>query len=102
MALARGYVKARHRLALVNFYYDIVLCFINILVLNANSVDPDQTPHSAVSDLGQHCLPITLLALYSTLHYLLFDMQHDYVCTKWIFDPRWLSWMRWVIRRLQV
>ena len=22
----------------------------------ANSVDPDQTPHSAVSDLGLHCL----------------------------------------------
>ena len=29
--------------------------------LFANSVDPDQTPHSAASDLGLHCLPITLL-----------------------------------------
>ena len=27
----------------------------------ANSVDPDQTPHSAASDLGLHCLPISLL-----------------------------------------
>ena len=27
--------------------------------LFANSGDPDQTPHSAVSDLGLHCLPIT-------------------------------------------
>ena len=27
----------------------------------ANSGDPDQTPHSAVSDLGLHCLRITLL-----------------------------------------
>ena len=27
----------------------------------ANSEDPDQTPHSAVFDLGLHCLPITLL-----------------------------------------
>ena len=26
-----------------------------------NSGDPDQTPHSVVSDLGLHCLPITLL-----------------------------------------
>ena len=26
-------------------------------VVNANSVDPDQTPHSATSDLGLHCLP---------------------------------------------
>ena len=25
--------------------------------------------------------------LYSTLHNLRFDMQHDYVCTKWILDP---------------
>ena len=29
--------------------------------LSANSGDPDQMPHSAVSDLGLHCLPITLL-----------------------------------------
>ena len=31
------------------------LCFIVIPVFNANSVDPDQTPHSAASDLGVHC-----------------------------------------------
>ena len=29
--------------------------------LFANSGDPDQMPHSAVSDLGLHFLPITLL-----------------------------------------
>ena len=29
--------------------------------LFTNSADPDQTPHSAASDLGLHCLPITLL-----------------------------------------
>ena len=29
--------------------------------LFANSGDPDQKLHSAVSDLGLHCLPITLL-----------------------------------------
>ena len=28
--------------------------------LFANSGDPDQTPHSAASDRGLHCLPITL------------------------------------------
>ena len=27
--------------------------------LNANSVDPDQMPHSAASDLGLHCLPVS-------------------------------------------
>ena len=29
--------------------------------LFANSGDPDQTPRSAASDQGLHCLPITLL-----------------------------------------
>ena len=36
-------------------------CFTEIPVFNANSVDPDQTPHSAASDLGLHCLPMSLL-----------------------------------------
>ena len=27
----------------------------------ANNEDPDQTPHDVVSDLGLHCLPMTLL-----------------------------------------
>ena len=35
-------------------------CFIEIPVFNANSVDPDQTPRSAASDLGLHCLPVSL------------------------------------------
>ena len=29
--------------------------------LFANSGDPDQTPRSAASDLGLHCLPVTRL-----------------------------------------
>ena len=29
--------------------------------LFANSGDPDQTPRSVASDLGLHCLPVTLL-----------------------------------------
>ena len=29
----------------------------------ANSRDPDQMPHSAMSDLGLQCLPITLLGV---------------------------------------
>ena len=29
--------------------------------LLANTVDPDQTPHNVASDLGLHCLPMTLL-----------------------------------------
>ena len=29
----------------------------------ANSDDPDQTPLSEASDLGLHCLPVTLLGV---------------------------------------
>ena len=32
-----------------------------MIELFANSGDPDQMPHSVSSDLGLHCLPITLL-----------------------------------------
>ena len=38
-----------------------IAMFIEILVFDANSVDPDQTPRSAVSDLGLHYLHNTLL-----------------------------------------
>ena len=31
-----------------------------MIELLANSGDPDQTQHCAASDLGLHCLPITL------------------------------------------
>ena len=31
--------------------------------LSANSGDPDQMPHSAASDLGVHCLPVTVLGI---------------------------------------
>ena len=34
-------------------------CFIEMPIFNANSVDPDQTPHSVASDLGLHCLPMS-------------------------------------------
>ena len=34
-------------------------CPPEIPVSNVNCVDPDQTPHHAASDLGQHCLPMS-------------------------------------------
>ena len=37
------------------------MCFIESPVAHANSVEPDLTPRSAVSDLSLHYLPITLL-----------------------------------------
>ena len=39
----------------------INIIFIEIHVFTANSVDPDHMPHSVVSDLGLHCLPLSLL-----------------------------------------
>ena len=43
---------------LISFYY---YCFIEIPVVNANSVDPDQKQHSAMSNLGLHCFPFWVL-----------------------------------------
>ena len=45
---------------------DVWLVFITVMFckkyeLNADSVDPDQTPRSAASDLGLHCLSMSLL-----------------------------------------
>ena len=34
---------------------------MEIPLFNANSGDPDQTPHNAASDLGLHCLPMSFL-----------------------------------------
>ena len=47
--------------------------------LFANSGDPDPTPHSVVSDLGVHCLPITLLRV-SRLQWvkLLLQVLHNF------------------------
>ena len=32
-------------------------------IFEANSEDPDQMPHNVASDLGLHCLPMTLLRI---------------------------------------
>ena len=45
--------------------------FIDIPVLNANSVNPDQTPRIAASDLGLHGLPVPPL----------WDARHKWVYT---------------------
>ena len=36
------------------FFFLLLPYFVEISVLNANSIDPDQTPRSAASDLGLH------------------------------------------------
>ena len=42
-------------------YFLLLPCFIETSVFNSNSEDPDQTLHSLASDLGVHCLPMSLL-----------------------------------------
>ena len=39
----------------------LLSCFVDISEHNANSVNHDQMPHSVVSDLGLHCLPMFFL-----------------------------------------
>ena len=52
----------------------LVLPFIiEIPVFNANTVDPDQMPHSVASDLGLHSLPVSFL----------WDARH-----KWVNEPK--------------
>ena len=40
-------------------YIFICLSYLLSKFMYANSDDPDQTPRSAASDLGLHCLPMT-------------------------------------------
>ena len=46
---------------------------MEIPVFNANSVDPDQTPHAVASDMGLHYLPASFL----------WDTRHKWVKTGW-------------------
>ena len=41
------------------YFVALILSLMEILL--ANNVAPDQTPHYVASDLGLHCLPVTLL-----------------------------------------
>ena len=42
-------------------FFLLFSCFVEISELNANSVDPDQTPRSAASHLSLRCLPMSHL-----------------------------------------
>ena len=46
---------------LVHCLFLILHFIVNVPVLKANSVDQDQTPRSAASDLGLNSLPTSLL-----------------------------------------
>ena len=65
--------------------YDIYIFLEKKMVkLFANSGEPDQTPRSAASDLGLHCLPVTLLRVsqlqwYNRLFNALLIYDQEYV-----------------------
>ena len=46
------------------FYCFYFFFFFDEKILLANNVDPDQMPHDVASDLGLHCLPMTLLQVF--------------------------------------
>ena len=50
-----------------------------IPVSKINSVDPDQTPRSAASDLGLHCLPMSFFG-YARLKWVKFGQVHFTTC----------------------
>ena len=53
-----------------------ILQWLKVPLINANSVDPDQMLHFTASDLGQLCLPITLLWVCQ-LKWLVFNLNHS-------------------------
>ena len=45
----------------VSVLFSVLSVVIEISLCNANCEDPDQTPHSAASDLGLHCLSMSFI-----------------------------------------
>ena len=65
----------------------LLQCFIGMRVFHANSENPDQTPRSAASDLGLHCLPMSYL--WDTGHkwvkaWLYLIVIEVYTCSPWL------------------
>ena len=55
------YISSKRGVCLVFLLFPCCTEIPVVTVLNANSVDPDQTPRSAASDLGLHCFPTSHL-----------------------------------------
>ena len=57
--------------------------------LFANSGDPDQTPRSAASDQGLHCLSVTISGSpdHSGLTMSQFIVSFDFYFIKYLFQP---------------
>ena len=63
--------------------------------LFANSADPDQTPHSAASDLGLHCLLINLLRVSGLQWVKIAGWVHEKQCRSW-WDVVFCDILNWV------
>ena len=69
-------------------------CFVEISALNANSIDPDQMPHSAASDLGLHWLWMS--HLWDARQRWVKQIYHSFFCIlgSWKLFSRsnWIEW----------
>ena len=83
---------------LVTYYYYYVL--YNISEINANNVDPDQMPHFVDSDLGLHCLPITLLVVSRQVW--AYGVNLDEMPYKTVSEQHlhWLSLIQHIVRHI--
>ena len=80
----------------VSSKFVLLQCFVEIPIFYANSIDPDQTPHSVASDLCLHCLPMSLLlnARHKLVIVVLMKcpglfsgkVKYDYICCLLIFS----------------
>ena len=61
---------------MVSCFYSY-LVFIEIPVLNANSVEPDQTPQSAASDLGLDCCKFPFYGTLGLNELVAFDVKKN-------------------------
>ena len=60
------------------------VCIIKIPVINANSVEPNQTPRSVASDLDLHCLPMSLL--WAARHKWINFQAYTFAQIYWLLD----------------
>ena len=49
----------------IGLYKTLLPCFIEITVFNGNSVDHDQMPRTAASDLALRCFPMPLMGRHA-------------------------------------
>ena len=82
--------------SLVDFHYHYA--FLVIPVVNAYSVDPDQTPRSAASDLGLHCLYMSLW-WDARLKWVIPLPDTSEGRFLWL-RVSWISWICWIFKIL--